>query len=99
MNPLGARNWLAFGVPQQKPALGDVLVFWRGTSGGFSGHVGLYVGEDAQAFHVLGGNQSDAVTIAFFAKSCLLGARWQRVRVLRGRRRGAPHHQRHGHGR
>jgi cell wall-associated NlpC family hydrolase len=35
--------------------LGDVLVFRRG--GG--GHVALYVGEDEEAFHVLGGNQAD----------------------------------------
>ena len=27
MNPLGARNWLAFGAPKLKPALGDVLIF------------------------------------------------------------------------
>ena len=75
MNPLGARNWLAFGVPQQKPSLGDVFVFWRGASSGFNGHVGLYVGEDAQAFHVLGGNQSDCVMIKRIAKNRLLGAR------------------------
>ena len=75
LNPLGARNWLTFGVPQQKPALGDVLVFWRGASSGFNGHVGLYVGEDAEAFHVLGGNQSDRVMIKRIAKNRLLGAR------------------------
>ena len=75
LNPLGARNWLAFGVPQQKPSLGDVLVFWRGASSGFNGHVGLYVGEDAEAFHVLGGNQSDRVMIKRIAKNRLLGAR------------------------
>ncbi len=66
---------LAFGVPQQKPALGDVLIFWRGASSGFNGHVGLYVGEDAQAFHVLGGDQSDRVMIKRIAKNRLLGCR------------------------
>ena len=75
MNPLGARNWLSFGVPQQKPSLGDVLVFWRGVAGGFNGHVGLYVGEDTEAFHVLGGNQSDRVMIKRISKTRLLGAR------------------------
>ena len=74
LNPLAARNWLNFGQAVEKPALGDVLVFARGTSG-FSGHVGLYVGEDAQAFHVLGGNQSDRVMIKRIAKARLLGAR------------------------
>jgi hypothetical protein len=49
------------GVRRQAPAaaLGDVLAFVR--NGG--GHVGLYVDEDASAYHVLGGNQSDRVSI------------------------------------
>jgi len=72
LNPLWARNWLNFGVPQKEAALGDVLVFSRG---GASGHVGLYVGEDAGAYHVLGGNQSDRVMIKRIAKARLLGIR------------------------
>lgn len=75
VNSLGARNWLAFGTPQSSPGLGDVLVFWRGSPKGFQGHVGLYAGEDREAFHVLGGNQGDRVSIARVAKSRLLGAR------------------------
>lgn len=75
LNPLGARNWLAFGTPQKKPGLGDVLVFWRGSVKGFNGHVGLYVGEDAEAYHVLGGNQGDRVSIKRILKTRLLGAR------------------------
>ena len=74
-NPLGARNWLAWGHRPQVPGLGDVLVFWRGSRGGWSGHVGLYVGEDREAFHVLGGNQSDRVSIKRIDKGRLLGAR------------------------
>jgi len=38
--------------------------------------VGFYAGEDASAFHVLGGNQSDSVSIARVARTRLLGARW-----------------------
>lgn len=58
---LSAASWASFGVavPIAKAMLGDVLVFVR--SGG--GHVGIYVGEDAGAFHVLGGNQSDRVNV------------------------------------
>ncbi len=74
-NPLGARNWLRFGVASQ-PTLGAVLVFWRGSRQGAQGHVGFYAGEDAAAFHVLGGNQSDSVSIARVARTRLLGARW-----------------------
>lgn len=69
--PLWARNWARFGQPSPEAGLGDVLVFGR--EGG--GHVGFYVGEDAGAFHVLGGNQGDAVSIIRVAKWRLLAAR------------------------
>ena len=74
-NILGARNWLSFGV-QTAPRLGAVLVFWRGSPSGWQGHVGFYDGEDANAWHVLGGNQSNAVNVTRIAKNRLLGARW-----------------------
>ncbi|SMD09936.1 TIGR02594 family protein [Fulvimarina manganoxydans] len=74
-NPYLARNWLKFGQ-ETEPRLGAVLVFWRGSRSGISGHVGFYVGEDAETYHVLGGNQSNAVTVTRLSKSRLLGARW-----------------------
>ena len=83
-SPLWARNWAKYGneVATQKngklvnkgdlkPSLGDILVFVR--NGG--GHVGFYVGEDANYFHVLGGNQSNAVTITRIAKSRCIAVR------------------------
>lgn len=69
--PLWALNWGKWGNDAGQPELGDVLVFIR--NGG--GHVGLYVGEDAHAYHVLGGNQSDAVTITRIDKTRLKAAR------------------------
>ncbi|MDO6416136.1 TIGR02594 family protein [Sphingomonas sp. BIUV-7] len=74
-NPLGARNWAKFGSSTQ-PRLGAVMVFWRGSKDGFQGHVAFYAGEDGKAYHVLGGNQSDSVSIARIAKDRLLAARW-----------------------
>lgn len=72
-NALWARSWLSWGSKVSgDPMLGDVLVFRRGQT---SGHVGLYVGEDNTAFHVLGGNQGDAVSIMRLDKARLLGAR------------------------
>ncbi len=76
--PLWARSWVDFGTATSTPGLGDVLVFGRPGGGG---HVGLYVGEDATAYHVLGGNQSDRVSVARIARSRLLAARRPHYRV------------------
>jgi uncharacterized protein (TIGR02594 family) len=93
-NPLGARNWGRFGEPCE-PQLGAVLTFWRGSPGGWQGHVGLYWGEDDAAFHVLGGNQSNAVTVTRVSRDRLLQARWpqgiaQTNRRVRLSRAGQP---------
>lgn len=69
--PLWARNWAKWGEPAKVPMLGDTLVFKRATGG----HVGLYVGEDATCFHVLGGNQGDKVSIVRIPKGRLIAAR------------------------
>jgi uncharacterized protein (TIGR02594 family) len=82
--PLWARNWAAYGVSVafrrngklvnvngMAPSLGDVLVFERGKGG----HVGFYVAEDATHFHVLGGNQSNRVSIARLEKTRCLNVR------------------------
>jgi uncharacterized protein (TIGR02594 family) len=74
-NPLGARNWMNFGVDCD-PQLGAILVFWRGSKNGWKGHVGFYHGEDSGHYHVLGGNQSNSVNVMKLTRSRLLGARW-----------------------
>lgn len=75
-NPLGARNWTKFGQALATPQLGAVAVFWRGSKDGWQGHVGFVVGHDASYLHILGGNQSDSVSIARLDKARLLGYRW-----------------------
>lgn len=70
-SPLWALSWSKFGVEAGQPRLGDVLTFTR--NGG--GHVALYVGEDTTAYHVLGGNQSDAVSFARLDKARLYRVR------------------------
>jgi len=57
------------------------LVFWRGTKSGWQGHVGFYAGEDATHYHVLGGNQSDSISITRIRKTRLRdgGIRWPSV--------------------
>lgn len=65
-------GWTGGQKAEGGPQLGDVLVFQR--SGG--GHVGFYVGEDATAYHVLGGNQGNAVSITRIAKARCTAIRW-----------------------
>jgi uncharacterized protein (TIGR02594 family) len=81
-NPYGAINWLKFGKATE-PKKGAVLIFWRGSQAGWQGHIGFYVGEDATHFHVLGGNQSNAVTISRIAKNRLRegGVRWPKTAI------------------
>lgn len=73
---LNARSFLDWGAPLNKPRVGCVVVFSRGNPKGWQGHVGFYVGEDSRYIRVLGGNQSNAVTISRYSKSRLLGYRW-----------------------
>lgn len=70
-NPYWARNWLRLGFATAL-TYGAIVVFSRGTGG----HVGFAVGQNEGAIHVLGGNQSNAVTIARIDRARLLGARW-----------------------
>jgi len=70
-NAYYARNWQTFG--RAAKGYGSVAVFERGPT---SGHVGFLVGEDATAYHVLGGNQGDSVNVTRIAKDRLLAARW-----------------------
>lgn len=70
-DPLWALNWAKYGVKSPQAALGDVLVFKRPSGG----HVGFYVGEDATAYHVLGGNQGNRVSIVRIAKDRCVAVR------------------------
>lgn len=70
---LAAKQWINWGEPVTKgrEMLWDILVFVR--PGG--GHVGFLVGENSHAFLVYGGNQSNAVGLAWIDKTRLLEAR------------------------
>lgn len=71
-NSLGALQWGFWGVRLEKPSVGAIMVFQR--PGG--GHVSYYVGEDADTYHVLGGNQSDTVNVTRIAKARCTTMRW-----------------------
>lgn len=68
---LRAKSFINFGTPVKDAMLGDTLVFSR--PNGF--HVGIYVGEDATAYHVLGGNQSNMYCIIRIEKSRCIAIR------------------------
>lgn len=75
-----ARAWNRYGVKLDRPAMGAIVVFWRGTKSGTAGHVGFVVGQDQRGnLMVLGGNQADAVNIKPFDRARVLGYRWPGV--------------------
>jgi len=69
-----AKAWADYGANLRTTHLapGAILVFSR--DGG--GHVGFYIGEDATAYHVLGGNQSNSVNVTRILKNRCIAARW-----------------------
>lgn len=70
-DPLWALNWAKYGTKVAEPMLGDIVTFKR--DGG--GHVGIYVGEDKDCYHVLGGNQSNSMNVTRIKKERLFQAR------------------------
>lgn len=83
-NPFLARNWLNFGQEISEPSPGAIAVFYRGDPKGWSGHVGFYVSEEKNYYHILGGNQGNRVSVSKLAKSRLLGFRWPMSYVFSG---------------
>ena len=56
---------------------GAIVVFWRGSKNGGSGHVGFVTGKDQYGNVMgLGGNQGDAVNVKPFETSRVVGYRW-----------------------
>ena len=82
---LNARSWLKVGQPVMLNAAVpgfDVVILQRGTGAqpgpevtDAPGHVGFFVGINEDKVSLLGGNQGDAVSIAQFPVSRVLGIR------------------------
>uniref|UniRef100_UPI003784D6F7 TIGR02594 family protein n=1 Tax=Aestuariivirga sp. TaxID=2650926 RepID=UPI003784D6F7 len=74
---LNARSYLTWGEKVAGPEQakdGDIVIFTRGSNTA-QGHVAFFHKATGSQIEVLGGNQSDGVTIARYAKSRLLGIR------------------------
>lgn len=75
-----ARSFLKWGqaVAWEDRKPGDLAVFWRGSPEASSGHVAIYVNDHEKGetyLRVLGGNQSDQVSIADYPRERLLELR------------------------
>jgi len=72
-----ARSYTSWGRKLTHAIPGAVVVFWRGSPGGSSGHVGFVTGVDQYGnVRCLGGNQSNAVNIKSFSGDRVLGYFW-----------------------
>ena len=69
--PLCALNWSKFGTEAGQPQLGDVLCYLLEDGP----YVGLYLGEDDLAYHVLGADKTPRISVARVAKHRLYAAR------------------------
>ena len=80
--------WLDWGG-DCAPQIGAVAILCAGRSDA-PAHVGFYLAEDGDAFHVLGGPRADAVSIGRHPKERLLGFRWPAGHRQTGQRLTAP---------
>jgi hypothetical protein len=90
--PLPKNTWLAQAWSREFGrecgiVRGAVCVFWRGSPSSWKGHVGFVVGDDAEAVHVLGGNQGNAITDdARISRHRLIGCYWPLTYPMTGER-------------
>lgn len=72
---LMARSYLRWGEKLDEGRFGAICVLSRGADPS-AGHVGFLLGETAEHVILLGGNQRDAVSVAAYPRTRLLGLRW-----------------------
>lgn len=77
---LAARSFLTYGEALQTPIPGCIAVFKRGNSS-WEGHVAFFLRDLGSSVEVLGGNQSNSVSIMTMPKSALLGYRWPAIKA------------------
>lgn len=70
-----ARSWLKYGIPTETPQMGDMVIFWREDPQSWKGHIAIYIRDNGTYVWVLGGNQSNMVSISPYEKSKVLGYR------------------------
>lgn len=73
---LGARSYETWGERLDQPALGCIGVKKRAGGQSWQGHVAFVVAANPTTVWMLGGNQSDSVSIAPFSRWQFTGFRW-----------------------
>lgn len=72
-NPFWAQGWVKFDKPLADAHVGAVgVIRWSASAG----HVGIVAAATATQVCLLGGNQSNAITLAWFPRSKFIGFRW-----------------------
>jgi uncharacterized protein (TIGR02594 family) len=73
-----ALSWLKYGVALERPRLGCIVVYWRGSPDSGQGHVAFYVAEheDPRYQWVYGGNQHNRACIDEYPVERVLAYRW-----------------------
>ena len=76
--PYAARSFLEWGVAVKEPTPGDLIIFPRGNIS-WQGHVGFYLSttviNNTEYYYILGGNQSNKVSIDLYRATRALGIR------------------------
>lgn len=85
---LAARSYLNWGTKLKTPKPGCIVVFKRGNSN-WQGHVAFFLRDLGNKIEVLGGNQSNKVSIATYSKASLLGYRWPDTLAASGVMKGS----------
>jgi uncharacterized protein (TIGR02594 family) len=80
---LDAKSWLKLPIKVLQPTIGDIVVLWRESPTSWKGHVGLFISWDLNNVWILGGNQSDMVSIQAYPRDRILGFRQtKKIKVL-----------------
>lgn len=70
-----ARSWLNVGERVEEPQVGDIVVLWRVSRSSWKGHVGVFVARNERGLWLLGGNQSNTVSVAAYPEYRVLSYR------------------------
>ena len=70
-----AKSYLEWGYNITQPVVGAITVFDRGKHS-WQGHVGFFLDQSDNYVYIIGGNQSNRVSIRPYNKNKLVGYRW-----------------------